>query len=238
MSDDPLTVADVVDALLLFDEPILNSRYHGMIARHPEGRVRDDLLRVPALILKAGRAGRAGAEKWMRGTTPVLDEAFLAWGQRTLLDSFLAMVESQQRLVAYMGRAAPTREAREDFDTMATLHREVAHTLREALALQAQAAAPHDARPRGTRGAQEEDPSGDLRSQVEDAIRTSTRAGHAVRTVMLSATGLRHLRDQGCFKDGETTLGGAPVVVDFSWDAPAFALLSFDAIPLEDITDP
>lgn len=238
MSEEPLTIADVVEALLLFDEPILNSRYHKMLARYPAGMTRDELLGVPALVLQAERAGRAGSEKWMRGSSHVLDEAFLAWGERTLLDSFLAMVESQQRLVAYIARAAPTREARDDFDRMASLHREIAQTLREALALHAQAALPPEApMPRGTRGAQEEDHFGDLRAQVEGAIRSSTKAGHAVRVVMLSPTGLRHLRDQGCFADGETSLDGVPVVVDFSWDASAFALLSFDAVPLEEISE-
>lgn len=237
MSEEPLTVADVVEALLLFDEPMLNSRYHGMLERYPEGRMREELLKVPGLILKAGRAGRAGSEKWMNTSTPIMSEQFLEWGERMLLDSFLGLVESQQRLISYMARAAPTRAVREDFDKMAGLHREIAHTLREALALRAQHAAPPEGPSRGTRSVQEEDASGDLRGQVEGAIRASTKAGHAVRVVMLSHTALRHLRDQGCFQDGETRLLGTPVVVDFSWDAPAFALLSFDAVPMEEITE-
>ena len=234
---DPLTLSEMVDALLVFDEPVLNARYHGLMQRLSEGRMRDEMSRLPALIIKSGRVARRGSEKWMGQSSHVLDEDFLGWGERALLESFLSMTESQLRLIAYMVRSAPTQEVRKDFDEMAQIHREIAHTLRETLSQLVERSTSRRPAGRGSRGVQEEDASGDLRGQIEEAIRDATQAGHAVRLVMLSPTGLRHLRDQGCFKDGQATLGGAPVTVDLSWTTPAFALLSFDAIPLEEIFD-
>jgi hypothetical protein len=152
-----------------------------------------------------------------------------------ILDSFLGLVESQLRLLAYVARVAPTQAIRADFDKTLRLHQGVAKTLREALTALANSR-PRAVHPPGAlRGAQEEEFSGDLRGQIESAMRAATEGGHAIRQIILSHTGLRHLRDQGLLGAQETTILDTPVVVDFSWDAPGFALQSFDAIPLEEI---
>ncbi|MEA3198810.1 MAG: hypothetical protein QOE90_238 [Thermoplasmata archaeon] len=231
------TIAEMVEALLVFDEPILNSRFHGMLTRHPKGQTRDDLMLLPAKIIQAGRLAHEGSLSWMRKGNPVLDDAFVEWAERMLLDSFLGMVDSQSRLIAAMARAAPTQESRKSFDQMAEIHREIAHTLRQALTFLAKrrhgatALPPHE----GLRSVQEEEAGSDLRGQIETAMRAQILAGRAIRHVTLSPTALRHLRDQGCFRQGETTLGGSPVVVDMGWDASAFVLNTFDAVPLEEI---
>lgn len=232
--DEPATIAEMMEALLVFDEGLLNSRYHGMLQRYPESGLRDALVRLPGLVLKAGRHTRSGAEKWMRGPAHALDHEFLEWGERTLLDSFLSLTESEMRLIAYAGRAAPTADVRADFEEAVQAHRIIAKTLREALALLARDL-PDKALRGGVRGVQEEEDGGNLFGQLEDAVRTSTKSGHAVRSITLSHTALRHLRDQGAFRNGESTFMGTPVVVDFGWDASGFALHTFDAVPLEEI---
>jgi hypothetical protein len=228
------TVPEMVEALLVFDEGILNSRYHGMLARFNPGPMRDELVNLPARILAACRSARAGAEKWNRSGGYVMDDGFLEWGERTLLDSFLGLVESEMRLLAYIARAAPTQAIRADFNQAVQHHQEAAKTLREALSLLARNH-PTPISPGAVRGAQEEENMGDLRSQLEAAMRATSARGHAIRHITLSSTGLRHLRDQGLFQDGETTFDGTSVLVDFAWDTPGFALQSFDAIPLEEI---
>ncbi|MEA3200815.1 MAG: hypothetical protein QOE90_2243 [Thermoplasmata archaeon] len=228
-----MTITEMVEALLVFDEPILNSRYHGMLARFPEGRMREDLVRLPAQVLASARVSQAAADAWTRSPASTLGGDFLAWGERSLLDAFLSLTESQLRVLAYAARAAPTSEIEAGFTESVKIHRQIASTLREALSLLSNHATHGEFG--GLRAAQEEAPAGNLRAQLDAAIRAAESAGHALRQITVSPTGLRHLRDQGSFDESPTTIHETPIVVDFAWDAPAFALQSFDAIPLEEI---
>jgi hypothetical protein len=58
-----VTVPEIVEALLVFDEGLLNSRYHGMLARYEPSHLRDELVKLPSLVLSAARAARSGAER-------------------------------------------------------------------------------------------------------------------------------------------------------------------------------
>jgi hypothetical protein len=225
------TIEEFVDALMLFDEPMLNSRYHGLLLRMSDGEVRDRLAELPGLVLESTRLARRGALEWTL-TRQALQDDFKKTAERFLLQAFLALAEEQLRHIAFMARSAPTREARQHFDEMSDVHRRIAATLRGVLG-----ANPHPSErpPRGLRGAQEEEAAGDIRGQIESTIRSFEAIGRRPRTVILSPVGLRHLRDQGLFQDGDSTVLGVSASVDFAWDAPAFAVLTFDLVPLEEI---
>lgn len=233
-SSDPPSVSDIVDALMLLDEPMLNSRYHGLLLRLTEGPSRDRLVALPGMLAESLRLSRKGSFEWMRSGLTTPDAVLRPRAERTLLEAFLALCELETRLITLLARAAPTAGAREPFDEMARIHRTIAAVLRDVLRDGAVGESP--ASPARTfRGVQELEEGGDLLSQVESALRDARAGRKPMRSVVLSADGLRRLRDQGCFGDGETTLGGVPVEVDFAWDVPAFALRSFDVVPIEEV---
>lgn len=175
-----------------------------------------------------------GAFEWMRiRTQGSLDDEFRQRVERILLESFLICAEEQLRLVAFIARSAPTRESRDHFEAMAQTQRLIAQELRSAISGARPARSPGGIV--GLRSVQEEAASGDLRGQLEAAIRASQASGVPLRTIILSHTGLRHLRDQGCFQAGETTISGIPVSIDLGWDEPAFVLQTFEVVPLDEI---
>lgn len=232
------TIADIVDAMMLLDEPMLNSRYHGLLIRLGSDDARQRLSLLPRLVAKSLHLSRRGSYEWMRTGLPAEAAGLRARSERVLIESFLAMNEQQIRLITFLARSAPTAEVRAYFDEMADLHRQVSGTLRSVLKESGSSGSDEASEPRSStpyRGVQEESELGDLRGQLEAAIRGARSSGRPVRTILLSHTALRHLRDQGCFADGDTFHMGVPVAVDLAWDVSAFSLLSFEIVPLDEI---
>ncbi len=225
-----VTVSEMVDALLLYDEPMLNHRFHDLISRSADA-TQGALERVPQLITQAERHIRRGSVLWERIPQGEAGASFLAQGERMLLEAFLGLIESQIRLVTFMAQQAPTREARAAFDSGLAYDRNVAEVLRAEIPKLGAAPLPAE----GLRSVQEEEPGGSLRSQVEAAIRESRGARRHPRVLFVSHVGLRHLRDEGCFPEAVTDVLGVPVVVDWGWEAPAFALQTFNSTPLEEL---
>lgn len=229
----PPTIPEMVEALYVFTEPLLNSRYHGMLLRRELSGRDSDLGKIPGLVLECARVGRQGAEAWHARHGTIQDEAdFVEWAEHVLLDGFLTLTEDQIRVISHLARLAPTAAVREPFDRMVATHREIAATLRKTLRTQPY---PPPLPPKGRRSVQEEDPEGDFRGQLEDAVRNAQTGGQGVRRIILSHTGLRHLRDQGLFRDGDSLFNGIPVTVDLGWDASAFVLETYDQVPLDEI---
>lgn len=232
----PPTIPDMVDALYIFTEPLLNSRYHGLLLRRQEDDQTRDLTKIPALVLNCYRLGREGSHAWANMKQGSVKEAeFIEWAETTLLDGFLMLAEEQLRTVAHVARQAPTAAIREPFDKMAATHREITSILRKALKNRPPPIPAEKGKAK--RSVQEEEPTGDFRGQLEAAIRHAQEGGKGVRRVLLSHTGLRHLRDQGLFHDGNSRLWDIAVTVDLGWDAPAFVLETYDQVPLEEIID-
>ena len=229
------TVSEMVEALCLFDEPMLNSRYHGLLIRRGIEATSDDLVRLPSMVLESARLAREGAAAWESEATPLKEGDFIKWAEFTVLESFLTLAESQLRIVAHISRSAPTARSRRPFDAMYATHRHIARVLRAALKSQPRPNARHAPY---RRSVQEEGEEGDLLGQLEAALDATERGGSGVRGVVLSPTGLRHLRDQGCFHGGDATLRGHAVSVDLGWDAPAFVIETLDRVPLDEIMDP
>lgn len=227
----PPTVSELVEALCLFHEPWLNSRYHGVLLRRGYGS-REDLMRLPWVVLEAERLARQGAEAWQSEIRSGPSPEFVSWVEYTVLESFLTLVESQLAVLNHVAREAPTQRARAAFDSMIDKHRDVARALRGALRRQADLREPPMAQ---ARLVQEEPKEGDFRGHLEKAIQDAEKGPHGVRAIVLSATGFRHLRDQGCFKEGAASLAGHRVMIDFGWSAPAFAIETRDRVPLEEI---
>lgn len=232
------TISDVIDAVVLYDQPILDHRFAELVSRHPDVHSRERLLGIPFIVTRGARITRAAAFEWERVAPPVLVDDVVLHAERLLLQAFLDSAEAQIRLKASVARHAPTREVRDLLESAIDLHRDVTRDLRHALrALQDPPAAGADAAGAGgtPRCTQAEEDAGDLRGQVEGAIRRMRDGGKQPRLLTLSHVALRHLRDQGCFRDGETTLLGVPVTVDLAWDASEFALHSNEGVPLEEM---
>lgn len=226
-------VRDIIEGLLLFDEPILNSRYHAILYEDPIPERRDALARLPGLVIESHRLAHRTVDEWPGRAGTDVTRKFILQGQRAILESFLTLAENELRMIAFMARSAPTVATRAPFDEMAAIHREVCDVLRdvlENLSMGSEAEPPDE-----LRSVQEETPHGDLRSQIETAIRARWRAQRGIRRVIVSHTAQRHLRDQGCFADGDPTILGVPVAIDLSWGTPAFAIEGFDIVPLEEI---
>lgn len=163
MSTSPPSVSDMVEALCLFDEPMLNSRYHALLTRRGIQGSGAELAQLPSLALECARLARDGAAEWDRNTTAVAaSESFFTWAEHT-------------------------------------------------------------------------DPDGDFRGQLDGAVHAAKSSGSGVRHIVLSPTGLRHLRDQGCFRDGSVDYAGYPVSVDMGWDAPAFVIETYERVTLDEI---
>lgn len=228
--DSPVLIQELVDALLLFDEPMLNSRFHGLLLRDRAPWRQRLLEGLPALVVRSHQHARLAAQGW---TGLRFDARFVARVERALLEAFLSLAESQLRAISFMANSAPAAAPRRSFDEMATIHRRICHDLRavlQGLASEADFASVRS----GVRSVQEEDVGGYLRGQLEEALRERVRRG-GVRRIVLSHTAQRHLRDQGLFRGGETTVEGTPVAIDLSWEGPAFAIEGFDVLPLEEI---
>lgn len=230
------TLPEMIEALYVFTEPLLNSRYHGMLLRRNLSGKESDLARIPGLVLESSRVGKKGAELWTARRTGLEKEGeFVAWAEHTLLDGFLHLTEDQLRIISHIARQAPTAGIREPFDSMASMHREIAGILRATLKAQPYPPSLPPAAAHGRRSVQEEEPEGDFRGQLESAVRNALVSGGRVRRILLSHVGLRHLRDQGLFRDGDATFHGIPVTIDLGWEAPAFVLETYDQVPLEEI---
>lgn len=229
------TVSEMVEALCLFDEPMLNSRYHGLLMRRGIEASSDEPVRLPSLVREGARLAREGAAAWESEATPMREGDFIKWAEFTVLESFLTLTESQLRIVAHISRSAPTARSRRPFDEVYATHRHIARVLRSALKSQPR---PQPPRAPYRRSVQEEGAEGDLLGQLEAALDAGEESGSGVRGIVLSPVGLRHLRDQGCFQGGDATLRGHPVSVDLGWDAPAFVIETLDRVPLEEIMDP
>lgn len=224
----------MVEALCLFDEPMLNSRYHALLGRRGEVATSAELTRLPALALECARLARDGAAEWDRNERALAtSDDFRAWAERTVMDAFLQLSESQLRVAAHIARSAPDAKTRAPFDAMCARHREISAALRRALK-GLPGAEPPSLRYR--RNVQEEEPTGDFRGQLDDAMRAARASSAGIRHVTLSPTGLRHLRDQGWFRNGPD-LDGVPVWVDLGWDAPAFAIETYDRVSLDEILE-
>lgn len=231
MSHPSPTVSEMVEALCLFDEPMLNSRYHGLLVRRGLSGTGAELARLPSMALESARLAREGAIVWEKRAPPNAGE-FIQWAERAILVAFLELSESQLRIAAQMARSAPDAATRAPFDAMCATHRHITSVLRAAV--KSHPVDPKDAHPY-RRNVQEEETEGDFRGQVERAARAAEDSGSGVRHIVLSPVGLRHLRDQGCFRDGSARIRGHPVSVDFGWDAPAFVIETFDRVNLEEI---
>lgn len=229
------SLPQIMDALILYDAPMLDQRFQEAIAMHPDGHARRLLEALPPRVAEGSRLTRRAGVEWDRVTRGgLIDDAFRTRAERFLLETFLYAGEEQIRLKSLMARHAPTREVRALIDDAILIHRELTDTLRKAIVAldDAPAQAPRD-RDAGFVGPA--DPEGDLRQEVEDAIRAMVAKGGKPRVLVLSSNALRHLRDQGLFADEETTVLDVPVQVDMTWPGLRFALLSFDAVALEEI---
>lgn len=227
-----IAIDELIEALCLFDEPMLNSRYHGMLLRRRDDDLHEQLAELPLLVLQGARLAREGAMAWGAKRKRVQEDRFIEWAEYTVLESFLTLAENQLRVISHIARSAPDLPSREPFDKMAATHRHIAGVLRTALKAQF-AAAPGP--PPAPRHVQEEEATGDFRGQLEGAMRAAEASGSGVRKILLSPTGLRHLRDQGCFRDGVPTFKDHSVAVDLGWKTPAFVIETYDQVPLEEI---
>lgn len=231
MSASPPTVSEMVEALCLYDEPMLNSRYNALLLRRAGDGALSELASLPRLVLESARHARTGALTWEMREGARVDE-FIEWAEHTLLAAFLQLSESQLGIAAHMARLAPDAAVRRPFDSMCATHRYITSTLRKALDSTAPPLVDGHAY---RRCVQEEEPTGDFRGQLAAALAAAEAAQAGVRRIVLSPVGLRHLRDQGLFRAGQTTIHGHQVAVDFGWDAPAFAIETNDCAPLEEV---
>lgn len=231
------SLAQVVDALILFDSPILDQRFQEAIAMHPDAKVRAALAALPERVAEGSRLTRRAGVEWerIRGGGALMEDEFKRRAERFLLEALLESAEIQIQLKAFLASHAPTRDVRDLIDEAIAIHRELAQLLRDALARLGEPR--HQGVPPTAHQSYvgHESERGDLRGQVEQAIRAMIGSGQKPKTLLLSANALRHLRDQGLFQDGRPTVLDVPVRVDFSWPGRTFALVSIDNAALDEI---
>ena len=225
----------MVDALILFDSPILDQRFQEAIAMHPDAKHRAALAALPQRVAEGARLTRRAGVEWERVSGgPLLEAEFRERAERFLLEALLESAELQIQLKTFLADHAPTREVRDHVDAALVIHRELVHALRAAIgALGDQPEGVRPERDQAYLGGEAE--HGDLRGQVEQAIRAMVGSGQKPRALVLSANAVRHLRDQGLFQDGAPAVLDVPVRVDLSWPGSCFALLSFDNVALDEI---
>lgn len=221
----------VVEALLLYDQPLMDQRFTSLVSQVAPREIAAKLERIPILARESARVAREGAQAWERKGPPDAEE-FNEWADRAVLESMLTLAEGELRLAAQLARNAPDAATRAPFDRMCETQREIARSLREALEASKD---PRAAMPLHRRLVQEEDLQGDLPTQLEEAVRQAEASPAGVHRVALSPLALRHLRDQGRLKHGETRLRGHPVVLDFGWEAPAFAIETDERMMLHEL---
>lgn len=229
------SLLQIVDALILSDDPLLDQRFQEAIAMHPDAKVRAALSALPARVAEGSRITRRAGTEWERVTGhSVLDESFKAHAERFLLEALLDSAESQIRLKSFMAAHAPTKEIRDLIDQALGVHHELTESLRDALH-KVGPAPPSGGRVRDAPPVGLEGVDANLRAQVENALRSLGSKGRRPRLVVLSPNALRHLRDQGAIGQGEDTILDTPVEVDLSWTGSAFAVLTYDTVPLTEM---
>jgi len=227
-------VLQIVDALIMFDDPVLDRRFQEAIAMHPDAKIRAALAALPARVAEGSRITRRAGVEWERATGgSALTDDFQRQAERFLLQALLDGAEAQIRLKTFMARHAPTQPVRALIDEAVAIHRELADALRDALAALEATPGPY-AEKHAPPYVGERGEAGDLRGQVEAAIRDMSARGKRPRVLVVSANAMRHLRDQGVLMDSPTLLDVA-VQVDFSWSGSTFALLSYESAPLDEI---
>lgn len=231
------SLAQVVDALILFDTPILDQRFQEAIAMHPDPKVRVALAALPERVAEGSRLTRRAGVEWERvtGGGSILEDEFKRRAERFLMEALLESAEIQIQLKTFLAGHAPTRDVRQLVDDAIAIHRELAQVLRDAIARVGEAR--HQGIPPTARQTYvgQESERGDLRGQVEQAIQAMIGSGQKPKVLLLSANALRHLRDQGFFQDGRPAVLDVPVRVDFSLPGSSFALVSIDNVALDEI---
>lgn len=227
------TLMELIDALILFDNLLLDHRFQQAIRVHPSAEIRKRLEGLPEKLAEGARITRRGGVRWEQVAGPAVDEELERKAELFLLNAVLQAAEEQIRLKVFLSRHAPTQEVRAILDEALEVHRHLVATLRDALRELPLPHVSHDWKRQPPVAV--EALEGDLRGQVESAIRALREDGASPKSVHLSPTAVRHLRDQGLFHDGSSTIDEVPVVVELAWRGSEYAVSTFESVPLEEI---
>lgn len=228
-----VTLLELVDALILFDSLMLDHRFQQAIHHHPSKEIQARLAKLPEALAEGARVTRRAAILWESVTGEAVDDEMVQKAEHFLLNAVLQAAEEQIRLKVFLARHAPTREVREILDHALEIHRVLTTTLRDALK---ELPVVEEPKPWSeTRAVAAEHPSGDLRGQLEAQIRGLREKEIAPKVVHLSPTAVRHLRDQGLFRDGASTILEVPVMVELAWTGSEYAISTFESMPLDEI---
>lgn len=232
---DGVTLLELVDALILFDNLMLDHRFQQAVHDHPVESIRKRLADLPSTLAEGSRQTRRAGVKWEDVTGTQVDPDTARSSDYFLLNAVLQAAEEQVRLKVFLARRAPTREVRDLLDDALAKHRVLSETLRDALKALGAPVPERDASWAESAPVGVEDASGDLRGQIEREVRHLQHDGTTPKSVHLSPTAVRHLRDQGLFQNGDCTVEGVPVVVELAWTRSEFAISTFDSVPLEEL---
>lgn len=232
----PAPMRDVLVPLLYYKSHFLGDWFRAMVRQEQDPELRNALLKVTQDSLMETVETLAAATAWER-TRPDAEQldALARMLHRRVVEEMLAIKESNAESGLLLAMAAPTPELREKLRGLANIDRRHADALRGLLGAStterlgtvrggANAAGVHAGRA----------PGRTLGATLAAAMKEFEARGTQVRRVVMSATALRHLRDEGeVAPDG--TVRGTPVDIDFAWAGEAFAIVTGERVSLAEI---
>lgn len=247
-SDDTLAIDKAIRAYssdlqqiardLLVYKALFQGEWFAALARALEGTERETLHRIHAESIEEARGTLRALQDWdnVRGD----GEEIVPLLRARMLADLLHIKESTTEAFLLTGMRAPTEALRRAFLDLADMDREHADALRDLLGktrvLATDVHRRAATREGGSAGAYEGRAGAfSLRSRIEGAIQDLRSDGQEPKGLVLSAVGLRHLRDEGLLATGDGTAFGLPVEVDLGWRGECFCVVTNERVTLAEL---
>lgn len=226
--------------LILYKALFMGEWFENLAAQQEDESVGRVLRAMSRETVDQAEAALGKLEAWNRvpASADGLDELVRDL-QTRLLQDLLVLKEGSTEVFLTAAMRAPTRALRDALVKLADVDRQHADRLRILLGTE-----PVEERVErgfeerggeavGAHGSREPHPS--LAASVQTVLRTLRSERQEPSRIILSASALRHARDEGALDAQEGTAFGLPVDVDFGWRGECFAVLTRERASLAEV---
>lgn len=228
---------DLLLDLLVFKSVFMGRYFRQLGESYPDPEIREAISTLADETTQEALGTVEALQEWDRYPQGAEVAAAGTHGIRArLFQDLIVLKEGSNQVVLAAAMRAPTEELRRRLVDLADIDREHADRLRRLLGLRAVP----ERLPLLDRGSQgpavgahgARIPDASLVRTIEVALQELEGRGVTASRLVLSATGLRHLRDEGGLDTEGGTAFGLAVDVDLGWEGECFAFVTRDRVSL------